>query len=226
VLPRRARGYVPAGVLGFVNAPFIDVTTKTGNGSLYSTVEDLYAWLQGIREGRLLRKDLLEQLLPLDERFKRRMYGASGGFPGFSARMEYYPDEDLTIILLMNNYATTAIPIVRDLGAMVLGEPYEVTRIGRPVTVDPKTIASYAGTYQYGPEFFAPNVQTLIGAQNGTLTVTSRGTTFALVPQSDTTFFDRFSWATMTFVKDAQGRVSHFVWRYDGRDYPAKRVSQ
>ncbi len=225
VLAGRARGYVPAGILGFVNAPFIDFTTKTGNGSLYSTVEDLHAWLQAIQDGRLLRKDLLAQLLPEDTRFKRRMLGASGGAPGFSARLEHYPDEDLTIILLMNNYATTAIPIVRDIGAMVLGEPYEVTRIERPVAVDPKTVASFAGTYQYGPEFFAANVQTVIGAQDGQLTVTSRGTTFALVAQSDTTFFDRFSWATITFRRDEQGRVSQFIWRYDGRDYPARRLN-
>lgn len=225
ILPQRAAGYVPAGALGFVNAPFIDWTTKTGNGSLYSTTEDLYKWQQAILAGNLMQKNWLELLLPPDERFNRRMLGGSGGAPGFSARMEYYPTEDLTVILLMNNYATTAIPIVRDVAAMVFGEPYEITPITKPVDVDPKLIASYAGTYQYGPEFFAPNVKTLIGTKDGQLTVTSRGTTFVLVPQSSTRFFDRFGWATITFVKDENGNVSHFLWRYDGQDYPARRVN-
>jgi CubicO group peptidase (beta-lactamase class C family) len=225
VLPHRAAGYVPAGALGFVNAPFIDWTTKTGNGSLYSTAEDLYRWQQAILAGRLQQKNWLELLLPPDERFKRRMLGGSGGAPGFSARMEYYPTEDLTIILLMNNYATTAIPIVRDVGAMVLGEPYQITPTTKPVAVDPKLIAAYAGTYQYGPEFFAPNVKTVIGISDGKLAVTSRGTTFVLVPQSSTKFFDRFGWATITFVTNDRGDVSHFLWRYDGQDYAARRVN-
>lgn len=38
----RASGYVPVGASGLANAPYIDWTTKTGNGSLYSTAEDLF----------------------------------------------------------------------------------------------------------------------------------------------------------------------------------------
>lgn len=225
ILPQRAKGYVPAGALGFVNAPYIDWTTKTGNGSLYSTAEDLYKWEQAIRAGKMLQQNWLELLLPNDERFKRRMLGGSGGAPGFSVRMEHYPTEDVSVILLMNNYATTAIPIVRDVAAMLFGEPYEITNLSQPAKVEPALLAAYAGTYQYGPEFYAPNVKTLIGIKDGQLTVTSRGTTFMLVPQSSTKFFDRFGWATITFVKDEKGNVSHFVWRYDGRDFPAQKVT-
>lgn len=225
ILPQRAKGYVPAGALGFVNAPYIDWTTKTGNGSLYSTAEDLYKWEQAIRAGKMLQQNWLELLLPNDERFKRRMLGGSGGAPGFSVRMEHYPTEDVSVILLMNNYATTAIPIVRDVAAIVFGEPYEITHLSKPTKVEPALLAAYAGTYQYGPEFYAPNVKTLIGIKDGQLTVTSRGTTFMLVPQSSTKFFDRFGWATITFVKDEKGNVSHFVWHYDGRDFPAQKVN-
>jgi CubicO group peptidase (beta-lactamase class C family) len=225
ILANRARGYVPAGTLGFVSAPYIDWTMKTGNGSLYSTAEDLYKWEQAIRVGKIAQINWLEQLLVPAERFKRRMLGISGGAPGFSARMEHYPTEDVSVVLLMNNYATTAIPIVRDVAAMVFGEPYEITQLTKPVKVESTLLAAYAGTYQYGRDFFAPNAKTLIGLQDGQLTVTSRGTTFMLVPQSDTKFFDRFGWATITFVKDEKGNVSHFVWRYDGRDYPAQKVN-
>ena len=44
LIPLAAAGYEPAGEKDYENAPFVDwsTTTKTGNGSLYSTVDDLY----------------------------------------------------------------------------------------------------------------------------------------------------------------------------------------
>lgn len=52
----------------------------------------------------------------------------------------------------------------------------------------------------------------------------STGATAVLVPQTDAKFLDRFFWATVTFVRDERGAVTHLVWRYSGRDYPAKKV--
>jgi len=44
LLTNRATGYVPSGLFDLANAPFLDWSAKTGNGSIYSTVEDLYRW--------------------------------------------------------------------------------------------------------------------------------------------------------------------------------------
>jgi CubicO group peptidase (beta-lactamase class C family) len=37
-----ASGYEPAGINSYEKAPYLDWSNKTGNGSLYSTVDDLY----------------------------------------------------------------------------------------------------------------------------------------------------------------------------------------
>ena len=42
LIPSAASGYKPAGTDGFEKALYIDWSNKTGNGSLYSTVDDLY----------------------------------------------------------------------------------------------------------------------------------------------------------------------------------------
>jgi len=41
LIPNRASGYVPVGMQDVENTPFLNWSIKTGNGSLYSTVEDL-----------------------------------------------------------------------------------------------------------------------------------------------------------------------------------------
>ena len=37
-----AAGYEPAGISSYEKAPYLDWSNKTGNGSLYSTIDDLY----------------------------------------------------------------------------------------------------------------------------------------------------------------------------------------
>jgi hypothetical protein len=41
LIPSAASGYTPAGISSFEKAPYLDWSNKTGNGSLYSTVDDL-----------------------------------------------------------------------------------------------------------------------------------------------------------------------------------------
>ena len=61
ILPKRALGYDMAGK-GFVNAGFIDMSVPFSAGSLYSTVEDLYLWDQGLYSDVLLLAKLREKL--------------------------------------------------------------------------------------------------------------------------------------------------------------------
>ncbi|MGH9768635.1 MAG: serine hydrolase domain-containing protein, partial [Blastocatellia bacterium] len=50
----RASGYAPVGPSDLENASWIDWTIKTGNGSLYSTVEDLYKWDRALYTEKIL----------------------------------------------------------------------------------------------------------------------------------------------------------------------------
>ncbi|OLD25934.1 MAG: hypothetical protein AUJ04_06815 [Acidobacteria bacterium 13_1_40CM_3_55_6] len=51
------------------------------------------------------------------------------------------------------------------------------------------------------------------------------GADAALVPQTAREFFDRPFWSMIVFVKDNEGKVTHFLWRYGGRDYRAQRLA-
>ena len=48
---------MPAGAAGFEKPPYLDWTSKTGNGSLYSTARDLLAFQRALQRGTLLKPD-------------------------------------------------------------------------------------------------------------------------------------------------------------------------
>ena len=47
---------------------------------------------------------------------------------------------------------------------------------------------------------------------------------FELFPESETTFFATITQLAVTFVKDAEGKVTHFLLNQGGRVQTAKRI--
>jgi CubicO group peptidase (beta-lactamase class C family) len=236
LLGNRADGYVPAGVDGLENAPYLDWTSKTGNGSLYSTVEDLYKWDRALYTEKPLKRSTLERMFTahvegigygwfISKRHNRRAVRISGRSPGFSAELQRYVDEDVCVIVLGNNYAPTSGLIADDLAAIVLGEKYEALPVVKPVTLTLEAADALAGRYEGGADFFVPGVSITVERKGGGLNmIWNANAPVTLVPHSDTKFFNRVLWATVTFVKDDRGEVTHLLYRYAGKDYPAKRV--
>ena len=238
LLKNRASGYVPVGVSELENAPYLDWTSKTGNGSLYSTVEDLYKWDRALYTERLLKKPTLERMFTahiegvgygwfISKRLNRRAIRMSGRSPGFSAELQRYVDEDICVIVLGNNYAPTASTIANDVAAIALGEKYETLSVVKPIKLNPQILDALAGRYEGGSDFFLPGGVLILENKNDRLKMTwSSGAKVTLVPQSETKFFDRLFWAGITFVKDHKGEVTHLLYRSGGKDYLAKRVKE
>jgi len=91
-----------------------DSTYAPGCGSMYSTAMDLYQWYKGLYNGKVMTESTREQAFV--RRFANYGYGwfnekkqgrkcisHAGGVPGFLANMQFYPEEDLCIILLSNS---------------------------------------------------------------------------------------------------------------------------
>jgi CubicO group peptidase (beta-lactamase class C family) len=223
IIPKRAYGYAPSGYLDLEDATYIDWSFKTGNGSMYSTVDDLFRWQRALADGRLLTKATVD--LMWRERFgwfrgkrhNRDVVRYSGRSPGFQCEIHRYLEDDVFVAVLSNNYATAASLMIDDIAAIALGEPYTTPAVRVDVSVDPGTLASYAGVYKFGPDFYVPNAEGTIEVVDGKLIRRSGGITGALIPQTDGTFFDRGFWATIRFGKD------HFVWTYGGQSFRAER---
>ncbi len=146
IIERRAHGY-DAGREGLVRKGYIDHTWPYAAGSLCSTAWDLVAWNQALHGdgqggGLLLPEGYRELITPgtlndetplryakglsVLEIGGRDVIGHGGGIPGFLSQVTYYPDEDLSVIVLVN---TTGPPgpgaIASEIAALILGEPAE-----------------------------------------------------------------------------------------------------
>lgn len=237
ILMKRASGYVPSGADRIENAPFIDWTIKTGNGSLYSTVEDLYKWSKALDHESLLQKSSLAQIFTphndgsigygwfLGKRHKREVQRMSGRSPGFGGEIQRYPLDGLYIIVLSNNYAPTPSIIATDLAAIALGEPYNIPTIQKPVQPKKEVLDSYVGSYNGGNNFFRTGtVIDVIRQDNHLIMKWSTGAIVELIAQSDSTFFDRMFWATVSFLRRTETQPPQLIWNYGGTGHVAERL--
>ena len=232
LVKNRASGYVPAGVDGLENAPYLDWTMKTGNGSLYSTVEDLYKWDRALYTEKILKKSSLDKMFTkhvdgaigygwfISRRLNRNTIRINGRSPGFQGEIHRYIDDDVCVIVLGNNYSGTSSSMITDIAAIAFGEKYEVMSVMKAVKLDPKVVDGYVGRYQGDANFFRPNAVLSVVKQGDHLALGYFGTTpVPLTPLSTEKFYDRTWGASLTFVKNAQGEVTHLVY---GNDNPQK----
>lgn len=225
ILKHSADGYSPKGVNDIEKAPYLDWTIKTGNGSLYSTVEDLYKWDRALYTEKILKKSSLNKIFA--EHMERVGYGwfihnhsygreiyMNGRSPGFTSYLGRFIDQDLCIIVLGNLYNSVTTPIGRDLAAMVLGYHYDIPKL-KNIRLDPKKLDSIVGDYQFGPDFYIPNGKIIIVAKEGHL-FTSKGDW--LIPLSEREFIHRRYWSRLTFEKNESGVITHLIFdSYKGK---------
>lgn len=234
LIPDRAAGYEPSGVRDVQNAPYLDWSVKTGNGSLYSTVGDLYRFDRALYGDGLLGKGSRATMFAggrgnrygwfVRKRGERSVMAANGRSPGFTASFERFADDDACVIVLANTYSTVSQdPIAGDLAALAFGED----RIPPAITawvVEPAVLDTYAGAYTFGPDFFRPNAPVTIRRDGDHLVMDWGGGFLSLlVPVADDEFLDRTFWARVVLKEDAKGVRSRGLYRSD-KDYAMTRV--
>jgi hypothetical protein len=217
------------------NAPYLDWTIKTGNGSLYSTVEDLYKWDRALYTEKILKKSTLDVMFTphvegvgygwfLGEGLNRRVARMSGRSPGFQGEIHRYLDDDVCVVVLSNNYSGAASFMIGGLAAIVFGEPYEILAVNPGLQIDPQVTNGYLGLYRGDSDFFVPGATITVESEDGNLTMKwSMGGVSWLVPVTEAKFYDRSYGGGVTFVKDATGGISHMIYRSSGWDYRADR---
>ena len=162
IVPNRARGYSADGP-GLLNADFLDMLVPIGGGDLHSTVDDLDRWVRGLWAGQLAPRETFFDPEPIARRTDaaraRRVSGVEvsegggyaagwfvgrrgdraivqhgGAIHGFGAYLAWYPDEDLSVVVLCN-VDVFELPqrIGEDLAAIVFGETVELPVVRREV---------------------------------------------------------------------------------------------
>jgi len=144
---------------GLVLKAYLDHTWPYAAGSLCSNAPDLVAWNKALHGGKVLKAESYKEMtspallndgtrtrygmgIGLSDTDGRRSLSHGGGINGFLSESEYYPDDDLVIVVLLN----TAGPVsprdlARQIAEAVLGKAPDRSR---PFQGDP---AQYAGTF-------------------------------------------------------------------------------
>jgi tetratricopeptide (TPR) repeat protein len=90
----------------------------------------------------------------------------------------------------------------------------------KEVKIDPKIYDSYVGEYQLAPTFTVT-----ITSENGKLMAQATGQEkFELFPTSETDFYLKVVPASVTFVKDAEGKVTEIILTQNGRKGSGKKI--
>lgn len=211
VIMNRASGYDPwIDAVELINTPFYDKSVLVGSGSLYSTVDDLYAWYKSIYAGSLFRMDSVAYPYGwgVRKRFKRDLIEQGGNDPGFVSNLSAYLKDDVCVIV-MGNVRTGSIDKIKDdLGAIVFKEKYELPMVRKTIAVNPKIFRDYVGHYEVSPKLIM-TVKT--DGQHLYLKGTG-GYFLPLEPLSDTKYFYRQFYVPIVFDRDKDGRVNQLLW--------------
>src|SRR5581483_6804406 len=140
IVKNRAAGYISSGGQ-LVNADTMTWNTPFAGGGLCSTVSDLVTWQHALNGGRVLSAAGLALMRAptvlkdgthvdygmgtrLGELQGHRIVGHTGTGGGFNNVLEYYPDDDLTIVVLTNSESgITALDIAGRIARAVLSMP-------------------------------------------------------------------------------------------------------
>jgi CubicO group peptidase (beta-lactamase class C family) len=154
ILPFRARGYrIENGTIE--NAAFIAMSVPHAAGAVYSTVDDLLAWLKALKAAKPISAPSVALMMrdhghgygmgfASQSQFSRPHLVHAGGINGFSVVMSHYPDENLTILALANIQGAPVQTLARDLAALYFGIGHD----DEGVALDPALLADYVGRYR------------------------------------------------------------------------------
>jgi len=119
-------------VTGYVNSnkvvEFVDPSILYAAGGLYSTTGDLFKWVRALFNGKVVSPETVETSLnngyglAVDVFGGRPVVAQNGYFPGFTSALRYFPDDDVTLIVLSNFEAVPIDQVVASIFNQLFGD--------------------------------------------------------------------------------------------------------
>lgn len=233
ILKNRASGYTRIND-ALVNAYYVDMRFANGDGSIYSTLDDLLLWDNALNSQRLLNITATNKFFApvrneyaygwwIHTKSNHRVQWHGGNVSGFVSQITRYPNEQMFIVVLSNVWSGADRSQVRamtnELAALVLGESYELPRKHKEIKIDKSAYDAFVGEYS-GKDTFA------IAREGERLMVQfpPGQSVFEIVPESATQFFWRGREYYLTFVKDETGKVTQALVSNEGELGSWKKV--
>jgi CubicO group peptidase (beta-lactamase class C family) len=216
----------------------VDSTVYYSAGGIYSTSTDMYKWAKAIANHELLNENSWKRAFtPYQENYgygfwinqninEKNFIRHDGGLLGFTSDFIYFPDDNITVILLNNtgNYGNNLTPVTMWLSVIVFGLPYSNWQT-QPTNlkISDTTLRKYVGTY------IADNkIKIFITLQDGQLFGASDSKQSVpkspVFPLSETKFFLKDFNIISEFITDKNGNVVKLVTHEIGKDFELKKI--
>lgn len=225
IVPGRARGYAPSPVAfgRTIRAPFQEMVTKTGGGSLVSTAADLHRWALAVGHAPVLGPATWADLFPDGD-----SWAETGRCPGYNAAL--VRDGDRIAVVLANDYAAgMTYDVARALIDLSNGREPEPLPVTAPAAADSALAAAIPGSYRPPQDYpLPPGASLEVHPVDGNLVAyLGDAPVDVLVPQGGRSFLLRSLWSLATFEAPVAGRSPAVVIRplYREGSYRATRVA-
>jgi CubicO group peptidase (beta-lactamase class C family) len=143
-------------------AVITDSTVPFGAGAIYSTVQDMYKWHQGLQRYAIVTQQLMDKAYTacpqhnygygwqIDSVFGKKMVSHSGSITGFGSNFARITGDDICIVLLSNKSGSTfdVMNITDKLLAILYKQPYSIPVKRTPVKLSDDVLKQYTGTYE------------------------------------------------------------------------------
>ena len=217
IIKNCSEGYASDGNFGLQKAAYFDWSSKTGNGSIVSTTHDLLAWDRALYAEEILTAESKKKMFTqyagsgygwyLGKRFDKDCIYMNGRSPGFCSNISRYPMEGLCIVVLENNYITTASKIGTDLAGIYFNQPIETPDL-KLTKVKKEESNLIVGRYQFGADFYRPNFVMTITERDGFL-YSDWG---ELISSKPFQFIQRDYWSAVSFTKTSDGKINAMMF--------------
>jgi CubicO group peptidase (beta-lactamase class C family) len=234
IIANRAAGYrLSKG--GLKNQQYVSPSLNTtADGSLYLTVKDMAKWDAALYGEKLIKRASLDLMwTPVKLKSgKIQQYGFGwafgntgghrliehgGAWQGFTTHIARYTDDRLTIIVLTNLAGGNPGAIAHKVAG--LHNPELLPEERKAIRLDSKIFDAYVGEYE-----LAPNFKLAVFKEGDRLMVQATGQPkIEMFAESETKFFLTIEDIQISFVKGADGRVTHLVL-HQGGDTEAKKI--
>ena len=219
-----------------------DMSWAGGAGALYSTVGDLFKWNEALYRGKILSEASLKAALTpvvLNDGSMPQTGGIgygyglmmgsyrnqdvvmhSGGLHGFISQLAYYPQEEITVVLLTN-----LTPGEQHLDPNTLAEYYAWEKMGpqdsfKELAGSEEDLDKYAGRYDFGN-----GIVMMVSAEKTALYAQLSGQArFQIYPSAPGEYFWKVVDAKIKFVSDQEGRITHADFEQNGNALKVQRL--
>lgn len=213
---------------------YMDLSSVSVAGGMYSTCYDLYLWDKALNKGKLLNKESLDKIYtPYTEQFSygygvsienlhgKKCVSHSGGMSGVETYIYRYVNDNVCIILLTNLPGSGLSLIEKNLFSILYEGKYEHPTPFNDISVSSNVLDNYLGKYE-----FMPGLVYEVTRENEKLYVQEiGGIKNRIYPYSQSEFYYKTVNQQVRFEEIQDGKAKIMILKFGDSEYKLKRIN-